>query len=126
MPIPIFFKVGGRELSVTHDEAREIATSLSAAAGLLRSKITLRLDGTASGLIDLDTGLDADVSLGALIEAIDSIEEEHDLSPGMKGLRARTVDALENLDHGPHGLRLAEEPSQDTGAVEDEPELFDR
>jgi hypothetical protein len=110
MPIPVFFKVGDREVSVTHDEAREIATSLPAAAALLRSTITTRLDEAASGLIDLDADVEAEVSLTALVEAIDSIEGEHDLSPAMKGLRSRAGDALENLNRRPHGLRLADEP----------------
>lgn len=120
MPIPVFFKVGGREVSVTHDEAREIAASLPAAAEPLRSKITVRLDGSASGLIDLDAGVDADVSLTALLEAIDSIDHEHELSPGMKGLQSRAFDAVENLERDPHGLRLAEEPSRDTSPAENE------
>ena len=92
--MPVFFSFGEREASVTEDEARKIAERLP--PDLLRDEILSRVDGRSSGPILLDLGGN-EARLAALRSAIDSLEDEEDLSQSVKLLRKRAADASEDL-----------------------------
>jgi hypothetical protein len=94
MPMPVYFEVGGREVSVTDDEARALATRLPSELELQHA-IMLRVGVSASSLVRLDIGGDEQRNLIALCEAIESLEQDGELSPAVKLLRRLSVASLE-------------------------------
>ena len=89
--MPIYFIIGEREVSVTDDEARELAQRLPAAR--LRDHIEMRIGENNSTPVRMDVGGDEHANLVAVRDAIASVDEE-DLTPALKSLRRAVLVAL--------------------------------
>jgi len=92
--MPVYFDVSGREVNVTHDEARELAARLPSELHLRRS-IMSRVDDNVSSLVRLDVGGDEHGNLIALYQALESVAQERELSPALKSLRSRIAAAMD-------------------------------
>jgi hypothetical protein len=93
MPMPVYFRVGERELSVAEDEARGLASKLP--PGRLRDELSAHVGVNNSTLVDLDVGGDERANLLALSAAIDSVErDEVELSRALASMRAAVAQAL--------------------------------
>jgi hypothetical protein len=97
MPMPVYFEIAGRMLSVTDDEARELATRLPQESQL-HNAIMMRVGVNVSSPVHLDVGGDEHANLVALNEAIESFEQENELSPAIKTLRKCCVVAIGTPD----------------------------
>jgi hypothetical protein len=106
MPMPIYFRVGERELNVSEDEARELVSKLP--AGRLRDEISARVGVNDSSVVNLDVGGDERGNLLALSAAIESFEQDDvELSRGLASMRTAVSQALEEP---PDRLRRAPPP----------------
>jgi hypothetical protein len=91
MPMPVYFIVGEREVSLTDQEARELADRLPAET--LRHHVELRVGDNNSTPVRMDVGGDEDANLAAVRDAIASFDED-DLTPALKSLRRAVLTAL--------------------------------
>jgi hypothetical protein len=92
MPIPVYFEFGEREVSVTHDQARQIAALLTPNT-LLHGQIMGRLDDDLDSPITMDSASNED--LLDLRRAIESFKEDGELPSALRFLHRRAVDAIE-------------------------------
>jgi hypothetical protein len=114
--MPVYFRVGERELNLAEGEARGLASRLP--VGRLRDEISARVGANDSRLVYLDIGGDERGNLLALSAAIDSAErderdqagDEAELPRALTTLRAAVVEALDSIEEPPDRLRRAPPP----------------
>jgi hypothetical protein len=91
MPMPVYFIVGEREVSLTDDEARKLAERLPRAR--LRDHVEMRIGENNSTPVRMDVGGDEQANVVAVRDAIASMDDE-DLTPALKSLRRAVLTVL--------------------------------
>jgi hypothetical protein len=102
MPMPVFFKFGEREVGLTDDEARDLASRLPPET--LHNHIMMRVGVNDPVPVQMDVGGDEEGNLRALYAAIEALDGESDLSPAVKNLRRCTIAAMDELGIEPGSI----------------------